>query len=131
MFRQFESVTQCVLRYCELWRLSSTTRSIPLGTKKTHVGKTDSRRKWQDIEEELCSLITVFPKSDTREWYLLAIEQATNLMPRDRLQLFNDKTGEGWSKYRFDRATDQAYRDLGFRLRERGWLVDGRSAENS
>lgn len=118
----YRSTTHCVRRYIQLYELMAYPRSIPLGKHKTHGGKTDSRGRWQKIQGELAILFTVFPKSQTDEWWLLILNQATNMMPDDRRKKLEENTGRSWSTYRFERYSTRAFRDLGYRLQDAGLI---------
>jgi hypothetical protein len=121
---RFDSTTQAALRYIELYLLLSTCRGIPLGTKKTHVGKTDSRGRWQRIYEEFSRLCHVFPKSLTEEWYLICVNLMVSKMPEQRRKFFEDKTGIKMSPYLFEKYSYRAFSNLTARLRKHGMLTN-------
>lgn len=114
---RFDSTTQAALRYIELYLLLSTCRGIPLGTKKTHVGKTDSRGRWQKVYEEFSRLCLVFPKSQTVDWYLICVNLTVDKMPDQRRKFFEERTGIAMSPYLFERRSHQAFRELTQNLR--------------
>ena len=120
---RFESTTQAALRYIELYLLLSTCRSIPLGTKKTHVGKTDSHGRWERIYDEFATLCRVFPKSFTEPWYLIAINLMVSLDAEARRKKLEEEMGKKWTRYLFERRSNQAFRDLTISLKEHNMLT--------
>lgn len=120
----YQSTTDALKRYMRLYELRATPRSIPLGIHKTHVSKTDSRGRHENTEAEFTFLLQFFPISYTEEWYLLTINQATNMDQKVRWKVFCEQTGEKISPYVFDRRSDRAYRDLHDKLYEHGVVTD-------
>ncbi len=120
----FSSATDAILRYVQLYQLLSTPRSIPLGIKKTHVGKTDSRERWEKIRLEFTQLAQLFPSSGSESWFLLTISVMTNKMQRDRHAYFMKITGKKISRYLFERRTAQAYGYLTANLKQKSLLED-------
>ena len=120
----YHSTEHVIRRYCQLYELMSFPRSIPLGSRKTHVGKTDSHGRWQKIQAEMGYLFRIFPKINSPEWCLLLADQQTNLMPKDRLRWFQERTGLPWSSYVYGRRKAQTFAAFSQQLRDSGVIPD-------
>lgn len=120
----FSSATEAIIRYVQLYQLLSCPRSIPLGIKKTHVSRTDSHDRWENIRVEFASIATAFPSSGTDPWYLLTVSVMTNKMPHERRKYLEQLTNKTWSPYLFERETNRAYGNLTRELRARDMLTE-------
>lgn len=69
-------------------------------------------------------LAQIFPKSLTEEWYLIIVNQYTNMMPHERRKYLEDLTGKKWSSYLFERRTNQVYGHIHTQLKRKNLLQE-------
>jgi hypothetical protein len=104
--------------------MMGTTRSIPLKVGGTHISRTDSRTRWEEIRHEFALLCCIFPTSYTTDWYLLLANEHTNMMPHQRREWLEKETKTKWSQYFFERESNRVYGRLTQSLRNHHLLIE-------
>jgi hypothetical protein len=115
-------VTEAVARYRRLQELFGAPRSIPLGPKITHVSRTSTFEKWEDLRAEFGDLAQCMPENGSPGWYVLLLN-IMNVMPWRQLEILARVTGRRWQRWKLDQVSLHATLETAANLRRRGLLA--------